>query len=121
MAEVEFYEEKEFEDGIYFRSSPGGAWAKKPSTFERENYRAWRRCKTDDLLEAIAKILNLKTAKEVQFAIGLHHSAMSRIRSGRAELSSGAVIRIHDACGMDVDEIRKFVGIEFKSFKPQKD
>lgn len=90
-----FYEEKDFDGELYFRTSPGAAFRKKAAH------------PVDTLLNLAQVTLQLKTRCATLDRLQTNASTVSRIRNGKEKISSEFVLRFHDATGLSIAEIRK--------------
>lgn len=93
-----FYEEKTLaDDKLYYRRTPGGGWSIKPPPI-------------DVLMSEIHNRINSfgrRSLQDVLQAIGMDSATLTRIRKGQTILSPTAILKIHDATGISVRDIRR--------------
>jgi plasmid maintenance system antidote protein VapI len=117
-----FYEEKVFDGELYFRTTPGGAYRKKPVEKKFRGPKPPRVKKEKppkqpkiippkhpvDVMLNVAQVkLNLPTRASVHRKLKVTAPTVSRIRNGTARVTSDIILRFYDATGMSIEEIRK--------------
>lgn len=63
------------------------------------------------LLNRLMEIFGVEQDKELAKALSTSKQTISDLRAGR--ISAGLILKIHDACGLTVNEIRKLAGVTF--------
>lgn len=118
-----FYEEKSFDAGVWFRITPGGAWAKKASGLPVK-LRSLRprpqgtRTPIDCLLAASQAQLDLPTRKMLLDVLGVEGATISRIRSGHLRMTAALVLRVYDCTTFSIEEIRALAALPNPRFTP---
>jgi len=62
------------------------------------------------LFDFLKKEYEINSDKELAHLLGTYPAVVSRVRSGVHGLSADLILLIHEKTGMDVTEIRKFLG-----------
>lgn len=102
----EFYEERDFDGEVYFRLVPGGAYFKKRTIYN----------KGDPPIERILKYLKhhlgVKGTVELLDILNVSACVICRIRKGHKQISPHLFMRMHDASGLSINELRAIGGLE---------
>lgn len=122
-----YYEEKDFDGVPHVRHSPGSAWCRKYPELKRlrGGLKRVNGHPIDNLLEAVAHRLGIKTIKQIEMVVGLEPATISRIRAGVANLSPEKILNIYDAAArngtpMSIEEIRTIAGCSITQYKGKK-
>lgn len=114
-----FYEEKDFDGIMYFRTKPGGAFQiiesekyKLPIPVKIGNRKKYHGQPIDDLLEIVRIKLNLKSHGAVADALGIHSSSLSYIRKRKYGISGDIILKVYDIAGISIEDTRKILKLE---------